>query len=153
MKDSKNEIKILCIIIAIIVIAIIIVIVNQGNNKNKETNINENKELYVYNTGNDTKINVSEELNNSKKVGNYEFYNIQFTSKEGQSQLIANIKNNSQTDCTAKLIEITFFDTSKKVIGKINGVISPIKAGGTTAFSTNVSADYVNAYDFEITIK
>ena len=47
-------------------------------------------------------------------------------------------------------VEIALLDENGEVIYKIPGVIEEVEAGATVQFNTSISADFANAYNFEI---
>ena len=85
----------------------------------------------------------------TKTYKDLEISNIQFTEKNGSSVLLADVTNKgSETHEkeTVKII-ITEEDGSKT---EVRALIGEIKAGETVKLNTSMTADKVNAKDFEI---
>ena len=88
-----------------------------------------------------------------KKFNGLEFGNIQFTNKNGQSVLLADVKNTSGKATELQLVDITLIDKEEKEIVTIGGVITPLQDGESIQFNTSTTLDYSNAYDFQIKAK
>lgn len=163
MKVNKNRIKILllCIVLLIIVVVTIVVTVNkkkasQGENvlvSEGETTENQVVEEFVNNLDNGVKLNTSSKLNESRKFEGLDIEDIQLTSQNSQTQLLANVKNNTSTESELMMIEITLYDKDGNKIVSLDGIISPLKPGESTQLNIGSSLDYANAYDFEIVKK
>ena len=163
MKVNKNIIKILllCIVLIIIVVVTIVVTVNkkkasQGENvlvSEGETTENQVVEEFVNNLDNGVKLNTSSKLNESRKFEGLDIEDIQLTSQNSQTQLLANVKNNTSTESELMMIEITLYDKDGNKIVSLDGIISPLKPGESTQLNIGSSLYYANAYDFEIVKK
>ena len=159
----KKSTIIITIIAIVLLIAIIIVVnTNNGENQRKENTIENNVENSAENSVEEefvdvlddgTKLNTSEELNNTKTFQGLTIKNIQLTNANGKTELIADIENTSGSDKQAMLIDVILYDKNKNEITTLGGRISPIKAGQTMQFSTSAMIDYANANDFEFRLK
>ena len=153
---SKNEKRWIILLVAVVIIAIVFFAVIIGGNKaNKEeqnTTTNEitNEEKYTEQLEDGTKLNTSEEFNNSKTYGNLEISNVQYTSKNGMSVLLADVKNNGTTTHENEIVKITILGDNEEVITEIKTVIGDIEPGETIKLNTSISADVANAKDFRI---
>ena len=129
---SKNEKRWIILLVAVVIIAIVFFAVIIGGNKaNKEeqnTTTNEitNEEKYTEQLEDGTKLNTSEEFNNSKTYGNLEISNVQYTSKNGMSVLLADVKNNGTTTHENEIVKITILGDNEEVITEIKPVIGKI---------------------------
>lgn len=158
--EKKGKIILIGIIILVIIIGLIIgVVINkkedpqeQVGTVDKEEEKQEEEEIeekYTVKLEDGSKINVSEEFNTTKRYKDLEISNIQFTEKNGSSVLLADVTNKgSETHEkeTVKII-ITEEDGSKT---EVRALIGEIKAGETVKLNTSMTADKVNAKDFEI---
>ena len=145
--EERRNLLILIIVGAIIIGAL--VMKNRGNNDvNPEEK--EIKEEYVQVLDDGTKLNVSEELKEAKKIDGLEITNIQLTQKGGQTVLLADVTNPTAQEVGATGIYIIILDRKGNEIGKIPGVISPLKVGETKQLNVGVTDDYANAYDFKV---
>lgn len=159
---DKNKKILLGILLAIIIIAIIVMCIVSGpktkDEKDNENTINEteniSKEEFVQILEDGTKLNISSKLNETKTVNGIEISNIQFTYKDGLTVLIADVTNNSGKDLKdVTEANITLLDENDGEIITVEALISPTKVGETTQLNTSMTLDYVNAYDFKVTLK
>ncbi len=153
---SKNEKRWIILLVAVVIIAIVFFAVIIGGNKaNKEeqnTTTNEitNEEKYTEQLEDGTKLNTSEEFNNSKTYGNLEISNVQYTSKNGMSVLLADVKNNGTTTHENEIVKITILGDNEEVITEIKPVIGKIEPGQTIKLNASITADVANARDYKI---
>ena len=154
---SKNEKRWIVLLVAVVIIAIVFFVVIIGGNKakNKEeqnmtTNETTNEEKYTEQLEDGTKLNTSEEFNSSKTYGNLEISNVQYTSKNGMSVLLADVKNNGTTVHEKEIVKITILGENEEVITEIKPVIGNIEPGETIKLNASVTADVANARDYKI---
>ncbi len=155
---KKNEKRMILILLVVLVIAIVIFVVNKnkkGNDNNAEANTEENKvvEEFVQVLDDGTKLNTSTKLNETKQFEGLEFGNIQLTNSDGQSVLLADVKNTSSTASEMMLVDVTLYDKNGNELGTVGGIIISLQPGQSTQFNTSMTIDYANAYDFKITKK
>ena len=153
---SKNEKRWIILLVAVVVIAIVFfVVITRGNKKEEEntqntTNEVVNEEKYTEQLEDGTKLNTSEEFNSSKTFGNLEIGNVQYTSKNGMSVLLADVKNNGTTVHEKEIVKITILGDNGEVITGIKPVIGKIEPGQTIKLNASITADVANAKDFKI---
>ena len=162
MKNNENKKKnvlkpfILLIIILLIILIIAIISINK-NNKNPEKNISngeENKvESYVEEIETGLKINKSTKLNEAKEVQGLKITNIQLSTKDGMTTLLADVINNSGTKTALKTVEITLIDKEGNELTKVTGIIDSLDVGERKQLNIGMTSDYVNAYDFKVEFK
>ncbi len=166
-KKNKNEGMWILLLIVVVIIAIGLIVglgMNKGKNntnldtqqgqmqekeQDKEIEEEEQKDTYATKLEDGTRLNTSSELKETKTYKDLEISNIQFTEKNGSSVLLADVTNKgSETHEkeTVKII-ITEEDGSKT---EVRALIGEIKAGETVKLNTSMTADKVNAKDFEI---
>lgn len=166
-KKNKNEGMWILLLIVVVIIAIGLIVglgMNKGKNntnldtqqgqmqekeQDKEIEEEEQKDTYSTKLEDGTRLNTSSELKETKTYKDLEISNIQFTEKNGSSVLLADVTNKgSETHEkeTVKII-ITEEDGSKT---EVRALIGEIKAGETVKLNTSMTADKVNAKDFEI---
>ena len=163
MNDKKNKKKItlnpLIILIVIAVIIAIIVIININNNNNKTENITpqgqeeQNTESYVEEIETGLKINKSTKLNEAKEVQGLKITNIQLSTKDGMTTLLADVINNSGAKTSLKTVEITLIDKEGNELTKVTGIVDSLDVGDSKQLNIGMTSDYVNAYDFKLEIK
>ena len=147
---KKNEKRLILILIAIIGLFI-------KKNKNEENEVqNQNTvtdEKFVQVLEDGTKLNKSSKFNETKNIDGIEISNIQFTYKDGQTVLLANVTNNTGKAVDITLLDIKLLDEQGNEIVTVGGIISPMQVGETTQLNASMTMDYANAYDVEITLK
>ena len=158
MKKKKvvEGILIVLVIVAIIVGAVIIIKNNKkGKTEDTSTNQAENskKESYVEEIEDGVKINKSNKLNEAKQVDGLTITNIQLTTKDGMTTLLADVKNDSGARTELKTVQITLLDKEGKELVKLTGVIGKLEVGETTQLNIAMTSDYVSAYDFTVSEK
>lgn len=158
MKDNeKRMILILVIIVAIIILALLIW--RNASNKDQQEQPEQKQEQntitekYVDVLEDGTKLNKSNKLKEIKKIDGLEISNIQLTYRNGIAVLLGDVKNTTNSNIGLTEIELTLYDEQNNVLEKIEGLISPVKAGETVQLNMGVSADYANAYDFSVVKK
>ena len=149
---KPKEKRMILILLVILVIAIIIFAVNK-NKKDENTEENKVVEEFVQVLEDGTRLNTSTKLNEMKKFEGLEFGNIQLTNSNGQSVLLADVKNTTQAETGLMLVNVTLIDKNGNELGTVGGIISPLKPGESKQFNTSMTIDYANAYDFKITKK
>ena len=162
-KINKKGLRLIDIIIAIIAIVIVIAIVANINKKKDNTNKLENsvvdekeqkvEEKNVIELEDGTKLNVSSKLNENKALGDLAIKNIQLTYKDGVTNILATVENIKKEKIPMTNVSIQLLDENGKEIYTLNGIIEETKAGETASMNCSITADFANAYDFEIVKK
>ena len=149
-KNEKRMILILLIILDIVIIAVVV-----GKNKGNKENTDENqvKEEFVQVQEDGTKVNISSKLAETKTVGAYKIGNIQLTTKDNQSILLADVENVSSSATEMKMIEITLLDKEGNTLEKVPGVVKQLQPGETAQLNAGITEDYANSYDFKVEVK
>ena len=158
---KKKEKRMILILLIILIIAIVIFVVSKNTNKKINTNENtsttqlENTEPeeFVQVQEDGTKLNTSTELNKEKQVGNYKFENMQLTTQDNQTVLLADVTNTGSNKTDIQLVDVTLLDKDGNEIITVGGIISQLEPGEKTQFNTSMTLDYANTYDFKITLK
>ena len=139
---------ILGLVILVVVVLIMVIPGNKEEEKEKEMNTQEEKYAQVQDNG--LKVNTSNKLKETKKLGNLEISNISLKSQGNESYITANVKNIGNTTDGDKFITITVLDDKQNIITKIDAYLSTIEAGQETILRSTTSADFANAYDFKV---
>lgn len=158
---KNKEKRMILILLVILIIAIVIFVVSKNTNKKINTNENtsttqlENTEPeeFVQVQEDGTKLNTSTELNKEKQVGNYKFENMQLTTQDNQTVLLADVTNTGSNKTDIQLVDVTLLDKDGNEIITVGGIISQLEPGEKTQFNTSMTLDYANTYDFKITLK
>ena len=151
MKTSKKNLILLLIVVVLVIIIMIFFVVMNRKGKDTNENVVENNDTNF--TDQEGKVNTSEKLKETKILNGLEIKNIQLTNKNNQSMLLAEIENKTGKETQEILINVIFSDKEGNQIGKIGGMIAPLKDGEKTKLSSSSMKDYSNAYNFEIKIK
>ena len=155
-RKQKKGINLITLVIAIIIIVLVVIFIKNivSKNKNKEnTNSTTTEEKYVQTLDDGTKLNTSEKLKKDKEVEDLELKNIQLTYKNGVTNLLCDIQNNSKKEVKMEDVEIVLLDENGDTIYKMRGFMEEIKPGETKQFNSSITADFSNAYDFKINKK
>ena len=154
---NSNEKRWIVLLVTVVVIAVVLIVVLIGNKGRKEQidqgagqEIEVNEEKYTEELADGTKINTSEEFNSTKKYGNLEISNIQYTEKDGMSVLLADVKNTGSTKHEVEVVKITIIGENGETITEIKPIIGEIEAGETIKLNASITADVTNAKDFKI---
>ena len=153
---KANEKKWILILTALLVIALVIffaIRIGKGKNPNGGTKVGEKEEQYYEELEDGTKLNTSTKLNATKNINGLEVRDIQLTNKDNQTVLLAEVENKSGKAIEETIIDVTIIDKDGKELGTIGGMIAPLKEGEKTQLNISAMQDYVEAYDFQITIK
>ena len=158
---KNKEKRMILILLVILIIAIVIFVVSKNLNKESKTKENgsttqqENTEPeeFVQVLEDGTKLNTSTELNKEKQVGNYKFENMQLTTQDNQTVLLADVTNTGSSKTDIQLVDVTLLDKDGNEIITVGGIISQLEPGEKTQFNTSMTLDYANTYDFKIVIK
>ena len=159
-KINQKKKKVLlagAIIIILIIIGIVLIsTLSQNSKKTKEEsnqNQGSNQESYVEEIEEGIKINKSTKLNEVKEIEGLQISNIQLTTEGGMTTLLADVKNNSGAKTEVKQIEITLIREDGSKIAKITGIINELEVGATTQLNISTTSDYIEAYDFLVSVK
>lgn len=155
---KNNLIKFILIIIVLIIISIIIALVLNRNkdkeqiNNNNETNTLK-EESYIEEIEDGVKINKSSKLNEVKEINGLLITNIQLTTKDGMTTLLADVQNNSGAKTDVKTLQITLLNKDGSELTTVTGIVNGLEIGETTQLNIAMTSDYVNAYDFRVSEK
>ena len=166
-KDKKGNVKskngkgipLIAIVLIIAVLAAVIIIANGRKNNNgvnvgeQSDNTQEQNTSYVEEIQTGVKINKSSKLNEAKQVDGLSISNIQLTTKDGMSTLLADVTNKTKSKSNLKMVEITLLDENNTELVTVKGIINELKPEESTVLNISMTSDYVNAYDFSVKVK
>ena len=157
-KQKRNRSILAIILIVLFIIIAILVFTNILKKDNTIENKTQNEtntttESYVEELGDGIVLNKSRALNETKEIGGFVVSNIQLTTKDGMTTLLADVKNNTGAKTTLKTAEITLLDNNNEEVVTVKGIINEMEAGGTSKLNISMTSNYVNAYDFKVEIK
>lgn len=136
--------------LVILVVVVLIMVIPRNDEEEKERELNTQEEKYAQVQDNGLKVNTSNKLKETKKLGNLEISNISLKSQGNESYITASVKNTGNTTDGDKFITITVLDDKQNIITKIDAYLSTIEAGQETILRSTTSADFANAYDFKV---
>ena len=151
---KTNEKRLILILLLLLIIVIIIKLragAKPSIDESSQTNTTTEEFVQLLEDG--TKVNTSETLQQAKQLGNLQFTNIQLTNQNGQSVLLAEVKNTGTTATELQLIDIIILDKNGEQLGKVGGIVTPLEPNESTQFNTSMTRDYANAYDFQVVEK
>ena len=163
MKKSEKRMVLILVIIAIIAI-VVFVIVRRGDESGTQQNArgqisqggqtsgtNQDSDL-VEKLQDGTKLNISDKLSETKTFGNYEVSNIQLTEKNGESLILADVKNIGSAKMEMKFADVKLVDKEGNEITTLQAVIGEVEPGATVQLQVSATTDFSNAYDFSIVV-
>lgn len=156
-KDKKINLWVIIILVVLVIAIIVGIVVKNAGNDDGDENVVESPGTeqveYVEEIEDGVKINTSTKLNEAKQVDGLTITNIQLTTKNGMSTLLADVINNTDETTDLKTIELTLLDYNGEEIVTSTGIIDSIEPGETTQLNISMTSDYVNAYDFSVRVK
>ncbi len=161
MKNESKKIGLILLAVAVVILIVVVFFVRRNsdvpNNTSTDTgntNTNNQDEQYVQVLEDNTKVNISDKLKETKNVNGLQFSNIQLTSKSNQTELLADVVNNTGKDIEdLTFVTVQFVDENGQQITTADGMIEPLKVGQTVQFIVSTTLDYANVYDINITMK
>ena len=158
---NKNEKRWIVLLVAVVIIAIVLFVAlgmsknksneggqTGGSNNNGAENVVDN--TYSTQLDDGTRLNKSTNFNSTKTYGNLEISNIQFTSKDGKSTLLADVKNTGTTTHEPEIVKIVLLDENGNTVTELKPAIEKIEPGETAQINSSISADVANVKDFRI---
>lgn len=155
-KNKKTKgVQLWMVLVIIVVIIIGILLVVQNNNKKQEVSGDteqtaSKKEGYVEEIEDGVKINKSSKLNEAKEIDGLMITNIQLTTKDGMTTLLADVTNNSGVKTEVKPVQITLLKQDGSELVTVTGIIDKLDVGGTTQLNIAMTSNYIEAYDFQV---
>jgi flagellar basal body-associated protein FliL len=152
---SISIFQVIIIIVFVVIIAISIIRIVKDKKENSDNkNANENNvESYVEEIQTGVKINKSTKLNEAKQVDGLNVSNIQLTTSNGMTTLLAEVTNDTEAASNLKVVEISLLNQKGEVLNTATGIINELKPGEKTELNVTLTSDFVNAYDFTINVK
>lgn len=151
-KEKKIVFGVFAVLIVVIVVALIIKNTKKDENmvQNQAQTDNKTQLEYAIELDDGTKLNTSKELNSTKKYKDLEISNIQYTSKDGNSELLADVKNVGTTVHEDEIVKLSIIGANGEVITTLSPIIGKVEPGETIKLIATVTADVVNAKDIKI---
>ena len=145
---KKSE-KIWVTVLAIAAIIFIIVLLANRLNGNKvnDGDSNSGPEEFVEKQEDGTKINISNKIKETKKLGGLEISGIAITEKNNLAQLLGTIKNTSGKVDGGYTVKIIVVSKSNQQIIDMLFDIPELKPGQSLQLDCSATFDYSNAYD------
>ena len=146
MKKKKLILIIIIVVILLILCLIGFFIFKKIKNK---TNIIENENL-VQTMDDETKVNVSPKLAETKQIDGLEISNITLTENSNVTQLLGTITNKTEKAIEESIITIVFVDKDGNEMTSIETYVKKLQPGESTGLNASTTFDYSNAYDIKI---
>lgn len=151
-KEKKVVFTLIGVMVVVLLIVVIVKTVSKPEGENLGNTIQqaeENEEKYVTELADGTKLNNSEELNNTHTYKGVEISNIQFTSQNGSSVLLADVRNTGSETFEEEEATIVLIGENNEE-REIAVYIPSLSAGETKQINSIVTADVVNVRDFRV---
>ena len=152
--NNKKSARIVIILIIVLIVILIFVIQRNFYRNDGEVSPGQNNTVdsYVEEIEAGVKINKSTKLNEAKDVNGLLITNIQLTTESGMTTLLADVINNTGSKTEVQTVDITLLDNDGQELTTVTGIISELEAGATTQLNIAMTSDYINAYDFKVTM-
>lgn len=159
IKDDNLKKLIIAAVFLIVAVIAVIAIVSNSNKKtgNSSSSSKDAKNEFVKVEEDGTRVNISSKLAEAKEFKGLKFTNIKFSESANESLLTGDVQNISNADIGVTGAVVTFLNKNGDKIGETKILVvppkklgEPLKPGESTKFTTSVTFDYVNAYDFKI---
>ena len=142
------EKKFIFTVIGFLILIMIVVLSIKSSNEN-------NTQLEDYVTsfekiGSDVKVNNNEDLAKTKTYNNVEMSNIKFTSQNGNSVLVADVKNIGEIKHEKEIITLSIIGSDDTEIATLDTILTDLEPGETKQLTVLATADIVNAKNFII---
>lgn len=152
-KSKGSSIVLALLIIAIIVAGAILIATNINKTQStaeldEQNTVKQDNFTKVESDG--TVVNTSQKLNKDKEIDGFLISNIEFKEKDGMTELVADVTNNSGKNKAAFLADIVLYDSNNKEIARIPASVVDTKAGETILIRAKITENYANAYDFKL---
>ena len=152
------EKKFIFTLIGFLILIMIVVLSIKSSNKNKleqQKASENNTQLEDYVTsfekiGSDVKVNNNEDLAKTKTYNNVEMSNIKFTSQNGNSVLVADVKNIGEIKHEKEIITLSIIGSDDTEIATLDTILTDLEPGETKQLTVLATADIVNAKNFII---
>lgn len=152
------EKKFIFTVIGFLILIMIVVLCIKSSNKNKleqQKASENNTQLEDYVTsfekiGSDVKVNNNEDLAKPKTYNNVEMSNIKFTSQNGNSVLVADVKNIGEIKHEKEIITLSIIGSDDTEIATLDTILTDLEPGETKQLTVLATADIVNAKNFII---
>ena len=152
------EKKFIFTVIGFLILIMIVVLCIKSSNKNKleqQKASENNTQLEDYVTsfekiGSDVKVNNNEDLAKTKIYNNVEMSNIKFTSQNGNSVLVADVKNIGEIKHEKEIITLSIIGSDDTEIATLDTILTDLEPGETKQLTVLATADIVIAKNFII---
>lgn len=156
MTDIEKKFIFTVIGFLILIMIVVLSIKNSNKNKLEQQKASENNtQLEDYVTsfekiGSDVKVNNNEDLAKTKTYNNIEMSNIKFTSQNGNSVLVADVKNIGEIKHEKEIITLSIIGSDDTEIATLDTILTDLEPGETKQLTVLATADIVNAKNFII---
>ena len=149
MEDKKKIIGIgIAVITAVVLIIGIITTIRKVSSDDKKQG--EVSQTTVQKSDGTT-VNISEKIKENKEIKGFKISNGEIKEKNGQTELVALVTNETGLDQSGFLVNVVLYDKEEKELGKIPASIIATKAGETIRIRAGITIkNYVEAYDFKL---
>ncbi len=155
---KKNE-KIGIMILALVAIIVIVVLLVNRSGKDKQTSggnngvgssqvdNGQNGEEFVSRQEDGTKVNISNKIKETKRVGGLEITGLTITEKDNLAQLLGTVTNVSSGVEGNYTLKIIVLDKDNQEIIDMLFSVSELQPGQSVGIDSSATFDFSNAYD------
>ena len=150
MKNGEKRMIIIILIVGLIIVGVVAL---TGKSKKESGEASKVEESYAEVLEDGTRINKSEKAKKVKEVEGLEISNLQVTEKDNVTVMLGTVTNKSNETKEDITLKIKILDKEGKEITTVRNYIGKIEAGKSTQLNTSTTFDYVEMYDYEVTIE
>ena len=150
---KKGEIRMIIIILIVGLVIIGVMLATRGNKKEGNESKKEEEESYAEVLEDGTRINTSNKTQKVKKVEGLEISNLQVTEKDNVTTMLGTVTNKSNETKKDITLKIKIKDKEGKEITTVDNYIGKLEPGKSTQLNSSTTFDYVEMYDYEVTIE
>ena len=97
------------------------------------------------------KLNTSTKLQETKTINGLEINNVQLTSKDNVTTMLATVTNKTNQTAGNFAVKLSMLDKDGNTITEAHGYINKLDPGQTTQLNISKTFDFANAHDYTIT--
>ena len=146
--EKKRKYIIIAVVVIIVAVLAIGIITSKMGNKSEEA---QKEESIVEIKDDGTVQNKSNKVKEDREIKGFKVTNIDLIKDtNGNTILTADVTNETGKNQKGFLVEIILLDKEGKELGRIPGAIIETEAGETIELRSEITEDYINAYDIKL---
>ncbi len=149
MEGNEKKGKFIIIAVVVFIVVVLAIGIITSVNRNKEEVKQEEDIIEIKEDG--TVENKSSKVKEDREIKGFKVTNIDLIKDtNGNTILTADVTNETGKNQKGFLVEIILLDKEGKELGRIPGAIIETEAGETIELRSEITEDYINAYDIKL---